>query len=128
MPAACTGAANGSHKTPTSSSAAPRRNHNRASAISGISNAKPAKATTLTLPQNGDIVLLKSNWTELNDLGAYAEDAAGGTFSLAGVDTTNTGLYPPGEGAGSYQVAGSFISLSQIRGVEHVHMVYEAVL
>lgn len=87
-------------------------------AISGISNAKPAKATTLALPQNGDIVLLKSNWTELNDLGAYAEDAAGGTFSLAGVDTTDTGLYPPGEGAGSYQVAGSFISLSQIRGVE----------
>lgn len=87
-------------------------------AISVITNADPAIATSATLPADGDIVLLKSNWTELNDLACYADAPAAGTFQLAGVDTTDTNLFPEDEDQpASYQLVGGFVSLSQIREI-----------
>ena len=87
-------------------------------AITAITNADPAVASAAALPTDGDIVLLKSNWTELNGLATYAANPAGGTFELAGVDTSDVGMFPEGEEApASYQVAGGFISLSQIREI-----------
>lgn len=86
--------------------------------ITGITNAEPAVASAATLPADGDIVLLKSNWTELNELATYADSPGGGTFQLAGVDTSDEGLFPEDEELpASYQVAGGFIALSQIREI-----------
>lgn len=87
-------------------------------AITTITNADPAVASSATLPADGDIVLLKSNWTELNDLATYAANPTGGTFQLAGVDTSDVTAFPEDEEIpASYQVAGGFISLSQIREI-----------
>src|SRR5690606_27273296 len=87
-------------------------------AITAISNAGAAVATAAVLPTEGDIVLLKSNWTDLNDVAAYASDPAGGTFTLSGVDTSDEDYFPDGEETpASYQVAGDFVSLSQIREI-----------
>jgi hypothetical protein len=86
-------------------------------AISLISNANPAVATTATAPTEGAVVLLQSNWTDLNDLATYAGAASGGGFELVGIDTTDESLFPEGESAGSYRVAGDFVSLSQIREI-----------
>ena len=87
-------------------------------AITAITNADPAVASAAALPTDGDIVLLKSNWTELNDLATYAANPAGGAFELAGVDTSDAGMFPEDEEVpASYQVAGGFISLSQIREI-----------
>ena len=87
-------------------------------AITAITNADPAVASAAALPTDGDIVLLKSNWTELNGLATYAANPAGGTFELAGVDTSDVGMFPEDEEVpASYQVAGGFISLSQIREI-----------
>lgn len=89
-----------------------------AAVISAITNANPAVASATVLPTEGDIVLLKSNWTELNDLATYASNVGGGTFKLAGVDTSDTGMYPDDEETpASYQIAGGFIALSQIREI-----------
>lgn len=86
--------------------------------ISAITNADPAVASASALPTDGDIVLLKSNWTELNDLACYADSPAGGTFTLAGVDTTDVSLFPEDEDQpASYQVVGGFTTLSQIRDI-----------
>src|SRR5690606_1770050 len=49
----------------------------------------------------------------------YAANPGSGKFDLSQVDTTDEGLYPEGEAQpASYQVAGDFISLSQIRDIQ----------
>ena len=86
--------------------------------ITAINNQVDAVATTATPPADGDIVLLKSNWTDLNDLAAYADNAGGNSFEMVGVDTTDTSLYPEDEEIpASYQLVGGFVSLSQIREI-----------
>ena len=86
-----------------------------AQAISAISNANPAVASAVVLPTEMDIVLLDSNWTDLADQPTYATDVGGGAFTLAKIDTTDQGIYFPGEGAGSYKIPGDFVTVSQIR-------------
>lgn len=85
--------------------------------VTAISNANPALATA-TAPAEGDIVLLSSNWTELNELATYAGAASGGSFVLEQIDTTDESLFPPGESAGNYRVASGFTALSQIRDIQ----------
>lgn len=86
-------------------------------AISAITNANPAVATATIAPQEGDIILLESNWTELNELATFADNVVGSAFDLAQIDTTDTGLFPTGESAGHYRVAGDFVTMSQIREI-----------
>lgn len=89
-----------------------------ASAISDISNANPAVALAAATPAEGAIVVLESNWTDLSEQGTYATDVVASTsFKLAQIDTTDTGVFFPGEGAGSYKVASDFVSISQVREV-----------
>lgn len=82
-------------------------------AITAISNALPAVATASPAPTEGSVIVLESNWTDLNDQATFA----GPTGALALIDTTDTSEYPPGQGAGTYQTAGGFTSLSQIRDI-----------
>jgi hypothetical protein len=82
-------------------------------AITAISNAFPAVATASPQPTEGTVVLLDSNWTELNDVAVYA----GPTGALANLNTTDTTDFPPGESAGHYRTVGGFVSLSQIREI-----------
>lgn len=82
-------------------------------AITAITNAAPAVVTSSPLPTEGTVILLDSNWTELNDVAVYA----GPTGELANLDTTDTDDFPPGESAGHYRTAGGFVSLSQIREI-----------
>lgn len=87
-------------------------------AITDISNADPGVALTATTPANGDIVILKSGWTELNESVARAAGVVAATsFQIENVDTTNVVRYPAGEGAGTYEIASSFVGLSQVRDV-----------
>lgn len=87
-------------------------------AITAITNDNPAAASAAALPTDGDIVLLKSNWTELNDLACYVDNAAGGSFELSGVDTSDVTLFPEDEDLpASYQLVGGFVGLSQIREI-----------
>lgn len=82
--------------------------------ITALSNANPAVATGAA-PADGSILVLKSGWPELNDTVARSDNAAGGTFELEGTDTADLVRYPAGEGVGSYAIASSFVSLSQVR-------------
>lgn len=87
-------------------------------AITLISNAATAKASAATLPVDGDIVVLNSNWTDLNELATYAANPGAGKFDLSGVDTTDETLFPEDESTpASYQVASDFVNLSQIREI-----------
>lgn len=86
--------------------------------ITAISNAATAQVSASVLPTDGDIVLLRSNWTDLNDVASYVENAGAGKFDLAQIDTSDTAIYVPDEELpASYQIAGGFTSLSQIREI-----------
>lgn len=87
-------------------------------AITGITNANPAVASSATPPADGDILVLKSGWSELNDTVVRADGPAAGTFILEGVDTTDLNRFPAGEGLGAYEKASSFVSFSQVRDVD----------
>lgn len=85
----------------------------------GVSNANPGVVTTATTPVNGDIVLMGSNWSELNGVVARVAGVVANTsFQLEGINTTDTARYPAGEGSGNYRKASSFISLTQITDVK----------
>lgn len=85
--------------------------------ITAISNADPAVATG-TAPPTNSLVLLESNWTDLSGVATYTGAGSGGSFPLLGISTLDQGIFPPGEGAGSYRVASTFVSLSQIRDIQ----------
>lgn len=92
-----------------------------AGAIASITKADPAVATAavgVTPPALDDIVLLSSNWTELNELATYVENVAGQDFTLAQINTLDDRLFPEGESAGSFRIASGFTSLSQIRDIQ----------
>lgn len=87
--------------------------------ITSITNANPPVASALVPPADGDIVLLRSNWTELNDMAVYADNVTSSDFELAGVDTSDIQFYPEDEELpASYQVVSGFTSLSQIRDIQ----------
>lgn len=87
-------------------------------AISAITNAAPPVATAAVAPAEGDILLLNSNWTELNDMAVYADAVVGNSFALAGLDTIDETLFPEDEELpASYRLVGGFTSLSQIREI-----------
>src|SRR5690606_8638492 len=52
-------------------------------AISLISNAATTQASAVVLPADGDIVVLNSNWTDLNELAPYAANPGSGKFDLS---------------------------------------------
>lgn len=87
-------------------------------AITAITNANPAVASSGTLPALNDIVFLTSGWSELNGSVARVKSPSAGTFQLEGIDTTDTVRYPAGEGAGTYQIVSSFVGISKVRDIQ----------
>lgn len=87
-------------------------------AATAISNAATAQVSAATLPADGDIVLMRSNWTDLNDVATYAKNPAAGKFDLSKIDTSDEDIYVPGEDVpASFQIVSGFTSLSQIREI-----------
>jgi len=87
-------------------------------AITAITNADPAVASSPSLPTAGDILLLKSGWSNINDSIARAAAPGGGTFELEGLDTTNVLRFPATEGIGTYEKVTTFLGFNQVRDVK----------
>lgn len=62
----------------------------------------------------GDVVVVNSGWTRLNDKVARVADPDSGTFELEGIDTTRTTVYTAGSGVGSVRAATGWTQISQI--------------
>ncbi|MDF4005320.1 phage tail protein [Luteibacter sp. PPL552] len=88
-----------------------------AKAISAISNANPAVATTAAPPAAGTMVVLTSGWDDLENLVARAADPTANSFEIEGVDTSDAVEYPAGQGAGSFLAVADWTTLDQITGV-----------
>lgn len=89
-----------------------------AKSMTALSNASPAVATAAAHGlAAGDIIVVNSGWTRLNDKVVRVADADSGTFDLEGIDSTNTTVYTPGAGLGSVREVSAWAQISQITDV-----------
>jgi hypothetical protein len=87
--------------------------------ISAVSNANPGVATSAAHGfSDGDILLLSSGWTELNDRPVRVDDSTTGTFELEGFDTSSLTRFPAGGGVGTAKEATTFVPFSQVTDVQ----------
>lgn len=86
-----------------------------AKTVSAVTNANPGVATSAAHAYaNGDIVLLSSGWTELNDRAVRVANQSTNAFDLEGFNTTAVGRYPAGAGIGTAKKISAWTALSQI--------------
>ena len=88
-------------------------------AITQITNANPAVASATNTLASGDYVLISSGWGLLDQRVVRVSAATGGTFTLEGIDTSDTTKYPGGAtgGAGTFKKITAWTALSQVKGV-----------
>ena len=85
-------------------------------AITAISNANPAVATTGVAHSyvTNDEILLTSGYEDATDSVYKITVLTATTFTILGLDTTNTGYFPVGTGAGTAQKVSVFTVIPQI--------------
>lgn len=89
-----------------------------AKTVSALTNANPGVATSTAHGfVNGDIVLMNSGWSNLNQKAVRVAGSVANAFNLDGIDTSLTSLYPAGSGTGSASLVGGFTQISQIMGL-----------
>ncbi len=89
-----------------------------AKTVSALTNANPGVATSTAHGfANGDIVLMNSGWSNLNQKAVRVAGSVANSFNLDGIDTSLTSLYPAGSGTGSASLVGGFTQISQIMGL-----------
>lgn len=62
----------------------------------------------------GDLIEVTSGWSRLNGRIARVVTSTTDAFTLESIDTTNTGLYPAGGGAGSARKITTWTQISQV--------------
>ena len=86
-----------------------------AKTITALTNANPAVATSVAHGYTtGDEILLTSGWEDATDSVYKITVLTADTFSIQGLDTTNTGFYPAGTGAGTAQKISGWTSIPQV--------------
>lgn len=83
--------------------------------ITAVTNAKPAVATLAAGGSvvAGDILVLKSGWSRLNDR-VIRSASSGDSVTLEGTDTTNVATFPAGSGLGSLVEVTGWQQITQI--------------
>jgi len=84
-------------------------------AFSAVSNASEAICTvtgaTLVV---GDILLVASGWTALNNKVVRVKAATATAITLESIDTTDTTVYPAGSGAGTLKKVLTWVQIPQV--------------
>lgn len=86
-------------------------------AISAITNASSAVATVASTVLMDDIVLLSSDWSGINQRAARVSAFATNAATLENIDTSDTTVYPAGEGTGSLVAVKTWVQINQITEV-----------
>lgn len=88
-------------------------------AMTAVSNANPAVASTTAPATAGAILLLSSGWPDLDEAPAKVGTVIAGTsMQLLGHDTTDVLRYPATEGVGAFFVASNFVNLPKIHDIQ----------
>lgn len=86
--------------------------------ITAITNgAAPSVSSTAHGLVVGDFIVIASGWSKLHNRVFKVATSTTDAFTLAGVDTTNTTLFPTGQGAGSFQKVLTWVNIPQITEV-----------
>lgn len=86
-----------------------------AKTISALSNANPAVATSTSHGYTtDDEILLTSGWEDANGSIYKVTTIDANSFSIQGLNTTSTTLFPAGTGIGSAQEVSSFTDIPQV--------------
>lgn len=86
-----------------------------AKTVTAITNASPAVASATGHGYvDGDFVLMQSGWEDLTDTLVKVDQLTADTFSLLGVNATDTNFYPSGAGAGTAQLVSNFKAIPQV--------------
>jgi hypothetical protein len=89
-----------------------------AKTISAITNANPAVATaTAHGYTTGDEILLTSGWEDATDSVYKITVLDANSFSITGLDASNTSFFPAGTGAGSAQKISGWTTIPQVLSV-----------
>lgn len=84
-------------------------------AFSAISNASEAICTvTGAALAVGDIVLIASGWTALNNKVVRVKAATATAITLEAIDTTDTTVYPVGSGVGTLRKVLTWVQIPQV--------------
>lgn len=85
--------------------------------FTALTNAKPPVASAVGHSIDADdILLISSGWALINDRTAKAANVTTDAFSLAGLDTTNTGRFTAGAGVGSVVPVSGWTQISKVTG------------
>lgn len=84
--------------------------------VTGITNANPAVGTTASAHSYsvGDFVEVTSGWSRVNGRIFRLSAATGSSFTLEGLDTTDTSQYPVGGGIGSIRKVATWTQITQM--------------
>lgn len=86
--------------------------------VSAITNADPAVATSVAHGYaDNDELLFASGWEDATDTVFKADQLTADTFSLLGLNATNTSYYPAGTGVGSAYKLSSWTEIPQVLSV-----------
>ena len=86
-----------------------------AKTITAVTNASPPVCTSIAHGYTtGDEVLISSGWEDMTDTVFKVTVLTADTFSLQGMDTTNTGYFPAGSGTGTAQKISGWTAIPQI--------------
>ena len=86
-----------------------------AKTITALSNANPAVATSASHGYtDGDEVILTSGWEDATDTVYKVDQLTADTFSLGGLNSTDTDFYSVGAGSGSAQKVSSWTEIPQV--------------
>jgi hypothetical protein len=89
-----------------------------AKTITALTNANPAVATSVAHGfLTGDEILLTSGWEDATDSVYRVTALTADTFSIQGLDTTNTGFFPVGTGTGTAQKISGWTSIPQVLSI-----------
>lgn len=83
--------------------------------FTALTNAAPPVATAAGHNiKNGDVLVVSSGWSLINDRAVRAANVAADKFSLAGLNTTNADKYTAGAGVGSVIPVSNWAQISKV--------------
>ena len=88
-----------------------------AKTVSALTNDSPGVATSTAHGfTDGDLVIMESGWSNLNNRVVRVDNSATNAFDIEGIDTTSVTLFPAGSGTGTATEISAFTQLTQIMG------------
>lgn len=86
--------------------------------ITALTNASPAVATSAAHGFiDNDVVLVESGWEDLNESVVKVDQLTVDTFSLLGVNATDTNFYPAGAGVGTAKNVSNWKAIPQVLSI-----------